>query len=684
MGSGQQARLRAVLAAACGLLCLALFAANALAAAKTPAPPVFGPGLEAAAQALARPFAMDAAVTPGVLLSGISIDSRRITFTLGGAAGQAQVHVLPPAAAGGRLGIEVPPAPGQLAQAQAALAAAVAHNDDGTWTRRLTSPPPTPARGTPPPTLDWQPPLVAAAWLLVLLACLMRAVRLLRAQPRGTRLQLAAVLALVLAAALLARERAPLTPLRPNGHAFIDFGVAMSLPETEPTHAAEVHHVGPSWIKAQRLVVRLTGRHHDGVGNAAILLGVLASLLTAAAVWGASQGMGPALLAGMLVALLPVAVRVGHSESPLVFAQALVPAALWLAGRDPRPLDRAGLWTAVLLLATGHPFGAALALATLCLALLLEMFPPQTDPPQPVLSLRALLPWIAVATAALVALLALASRNFADPGPGDAVARTLRLKESLWGSWSWGSPPALLLAVLTGLGWILCRRGRSRLLVALGLSGALAAVLLPDLILSNCDASRLRYEAPLAPLLAMLFAALPATMDAARRRHRLAPLAVHACIAAVVVALAWPQAGSQRLDQQGRSYQDLRTVLDSQRGALQLLTPPPLTLASYRMPIGAWSAQGPTIQSVTSAEFVAQCRQGAMPSPSTLVLQDARCLFVGPDRQPARICEAIEALADPHRVLAAHPGRLTPEAELFHFTGDRFPWRLSAARCPPP
>ena len=644
----------------------------------------FGPGLEQPTLALVQPFRDDGPVGPGVVLAQVEIESAEIRYHLRDVVGaEALVALAPPQEPGQRLLVQRKPAPNPpLQTAQAALADAIARNDDGSLSARLVAP----DALTPAQRVGTRATL--AAWLLLGLAVLSRLRRMLM-EIEGLRRRLLAM-ALLLALGLLAggvRLAAPLTPLRPNTHAFTDFAIAMGQPDVMPAYRATRQFYGNTWIDVQRAFVPLAGRTHDGVGLVSAAAGALAVVLAAAAVGAASLQLWPALLAGLVLACAPVAMRIGHSESPVVFAQLLVAASLFLATRRASLLERCGFLAAIALLALAPVIGGALAASVVLLAWAAVHHPlaPRETPPR--LTWLRTAPWLLLL--ALIAATALwqASRLTAGWGEKSQTAQTVRAAlanwHPLWPQAAWGAPLALALAAVGVLGWLHATPGwLPRLRLGLVLAGASLAALAPMPSVATSLGSQLRYEATLGPLLVLGFAGAPllVPVQGGWRKPLFALMLLLALSTAVSLCL--PQAGARFLDLQGRSYQQLRSKLGGLRGEVTLLVPTPGRGAMpMAAPIGAWSRRGPVMVEVTSDDFLARCRQGQPPLPQTFVLLDAVCTV----NHGAPPCQPIAPLADSGRVLARRAERIPDggRGEFHTYASDTFTWQLAAARCPP-
>ena len=342
-------------------------------------PPAWiGPGREADVLKLLRPFKDGAAVEPGITLAKVQIEAQRITLELADTTGQTAQLVL--LAQGGPKAFALQraqaPTP-QLAKAIEILAAAIQRNDDGSFfavarpgpmaannpqLRQMRADAATAAQGDSVELGGAQAKASAAAWLLLALAVLAKALR-----PPRTWITYG-VGALVIAAASAVRRGLPFTPLHADDHAYRELGVALSLPELHGRAQTLLHDYGPAWWQLQRWTVPIFGDSHDAVGRWAAALGGLSVALATLTARRVSGRWLAALVGAAVLATSPIAARVGHSESTMVVAQLLVALALWLASPPTPPgagrLDLLGVLAALVLLAWGHPLGPVLAMGT--------------------------------------------------------------------------------------------------------------------------------------------------------------------------------------------------------------------------------------------------------------------------------------------------------------------------------
>jgi hypothetical protein len=266
----------------------------------------------------------------------------------------------------------VPPAPDPLMrEALAALRKAVAAHDRPDLLATLAAQPDAaaaPNTERPPPRvtsqgIGWRLGLAALLWLsaLVGLALIVRAVG------PGLRWPDRALPFGVALAAWLVRTTLDPALLHCNNHGIED---ARLLVAADPGEAwALLMRYGPTWFAPHRWLTQLLGADLDAMLRAAAGLGALAAAVTglAARIWTGSRAAG--LMAGMLVAVLPVAARVGWSESPNAAGQVAV-ALVVFAVAAIRCDMRGGRWLLVCALAIvswGHTFAPGLAVALVVL-----------------------------------------------------------------------------------------------------------------------------------------------------------------------------------------------------------------------------------------------------------------------------------------------------------------------------
>lgn len=368
--------------------------------AADPAPfRAFTPGHETELLALIAPWTMDGEVA-GARLTGLQVASNHIAWEVRGPAGEVAqlrwtartaVAATPQDAAfaaSASFAQQVhpwPPPPALLA-ALRALAKQVQEHDRGGWVARLTQPIAPTVSATLPPdrpqrpddTAAPRPPadasvtawLAAAAllWTLVLAALAVSAAqgwRALGAEQRGATVAMAVLLTTV---AAVVRWLVPPTLLHCNNHGIEDLGAVLGDDPAGWTRL--VLRYGPAFFGPQAWLARLTGGTDTAVFAASVGWGAAATLLTALAAWQWSGLRSVGLAAGLWMAVLPLAVRVGHSESTLAIGQCVVALVLLgMAGVRTAgdPLRRRAAWVlllaALVLLAAGHTFGPGYAVA---------------------------------------------------------------------------------------------------------------------------------------------------------------------------------------------------------------------------------------------------------------------------------------------------------------------------------
>jgi len=602
---------------------LALVAQPALAA-----PNVFAPGHEADVLRLIEPYRDQGEITPGIVLTDIAILRERIVFRLQTAPGrQAQVILKPTdlqAAGGPQFACEAPPAAPDLAAAQQALIAAIRSHDRGQvpqWTRHTE--PEQPAFRWPQTTLPW---LVVAALLWVLLLAALCWPQPARALSRPQRALGWGWGLLVVVVAAEARKTSPFWLLH-GDHGPGDIAFALRLPMTNAAASDLLATLGPAWTGAQQVLVALFGATHDGLARVSVLVGATAAGLSFGAARCASQRWLPALLAGLVVACAPAFVRLGHSESPFVFAQWLVAAALWLALRPPSRLGTAGLVAAVALLSLGHPVGIGLAAGTALLAWALCAPPPPTTETQIVWQRAGLALALALAAASgLVLALAhhgreVASR-FSFGSSFDVPFAGGMIRHALWLQADW-APNGLGLLALTGLlAWLMGASWPRRCAAVAGV----AALALSGLAVSYCLADLVRYQAVWAAPVAVAFA-LAARLPERLPSVRWLAVLVTLVLLAVGLAALRDRAGVQVLDTAGQAYGALREAFPNQKQALTLVVPEcePGAARCIAAPHGPWSDLGPTVREWRTGAAARACAaQGHLP-PETYVLLGPSC-----------------------------------------------------------
>jgi hypothetical protein len=566
-----------------------------------------------------------------------------------------------------------------LVESQTLLLGAVAKNDDGQFfARPLAAEGPTPRKGS---VLDaeadqrapWLTGLAVALWVLLGL-CIARAAT--GGGIPGTPWLSRSVLALVvLYVALQARREVPFWPIHANQHAYEDLGVALSLPESAHDAARAVAEYGPAWVTLQRQTVGVFGATHEGVARWSNWVGALAALF---AFLAAARLAGPwrALPGALVVAWAPVAVRVGHSESPVVVAQLLVGVALWLAAGSRR-VERVGVVVALLLLALGHPLGPALAGAVALSAWALAplgthhskpagdalALPTRPDAAEP--RHTAALPWLAILVATVAVGLAIALWGNAGLLQGRAERTgvvplpTAPHAFWLWLDPAWAPVSAMVPLALGVVGlWRGVRSSANRLVAALRTSAfalGVAGLTAAGFVVIACVSDGLRYQAPFAPLVCV---AMALSWRAVRGEFawRWPLRVVHAlALVAVLLELTRTPPGATALDSQGHADTALRKALAHEKGDVWLLVPDrddgpgPVARVPLEVPVGMWREAGPRVRPLLVGDAATACRTG-MPLPQPLYV------WLGP------ACHALETAgrAPPCRELGPYVDRSRP------------------------
>ena len=592
--------------------------------------PVIGAGREPAALELLSPYALHQEVIDGVVIDSVRLEPRRIVVRMVSPAGEAELHLLvtPSATAhGGSFELSVPDArftPPELRRAAAKLARVVRENDDGTFFADVPLRPReqfvTGIRTGEEDEafLRARLLLAAAALLWGVLAATMVMSTLSAGISRRAALRGGIVFAVVLGVAWVARVTLPATALHANTHAYAGFEVALALPESENTTAARVLTNGPGWYAAQRALTPFVGRHHDGVMALCAIFGALALALAAVGALRAGSGVGGAIMAGVLLALVPAWARVGRSESIFVVGQLLVGATLFLAPRQERMAARVGVWIALVLLTSGQLLGAAFAGGVACMAWALSP------------GVRRLP--VLYASAVLLGALPSAMTHLAVVARHAGEIRLITpllprfWNNQLWLHLEWGARGLLLLLGmgLVALAW---PRGDSRgaWRLAAGLMGA-HILLIAGLQVHGALSDALRYQSLLAPFLVPLVAFAPSLARLVPGAPAWARLSRRGALVLLAAGLLWSaselaRAGAGRavLDSQGQAYRHLRATLAAHRGDIWLIAADKAGRVENNLPLGPLSASGPRIRALPLAEAHARCeREGRLP-PATMV-----------------------------------------------------------------
>ena len=474
--------------------------------------------------------------------------------------------------------------------------------------------------------------------------------------------------------ALLARLRAPFWPLHSNDHAYDDIALVLDLPADNVAARARLQSFGESWPELQKLGLHLTGQTHDGLALLSAFLGALAVLATVMAARRLALPRVPVLLAGALAALVPVGLRVAHSESAFVVAQLLVALALLLGASQPSRWTQIGLAGVILLLATGHALGPGYAFGMALLAWALRHNR-----------------WRLLVFLLTVALLGLAMDwlyNGAAIGVRTGgplgVLGLLRHPQAhtLWLDRHWMPPAWPLLALL---GWWACLpapRWRAALASALGLLALLVTGLLPI----ACASDVLRYQAPWLPVVALALAGsgrLPAVLHKPLRRPaHLLTIALWLLLALEARELG---TGFSALDVQGQTYAALRDALGHERGLLVWLVPEftGSQRAYLAAPAGRWRDDGPEVLEMHPDVARFQCQRfGHLPGPAVLALEPA-CLSL-PGQSPCDVLRPfLQERLKQQQIARLAPGLASTTAEFLDFAPASLHLEVWRAQCPP-
>ena len=638
-------------------------------------------GREADVLRLLLPFVDDGPVGATVL-HRIAIGADNVTLEVTEPGGQTAAVTLTPRpqadASPGSRSFRIalsPAATPQLGQAQLLLRAAVERNDDGTFFAHASI---LPARAPPPPVVAALLPLaLVVANLLWLLLLAVLAVRMWR--DRRPRRWLAWLLLATLAAAL--RRQVPFVPLHANGHGLEEILVAIGAPDSQAATLSYVTQYGPTWLTPLRSLTWLLGQTHDQLAVGSAALGGLATTLAVAAAWRLSRQWLWTALAATLMLLVPVATRVGHSESAFVVAQLLVALGLWLATWPDR-LAAVALALVLALLALGHPVGTGLAAGVFLLALAMAL---QRGEP----AAKRALPLLAVLGVAVALELTLTRSGVAARLTQDGHWH-LPLPTVSHAYWLWlqpgYAPRVAALALLPGL-WAF-GRGRAGLMrwltPAVALSGA-ALVAATGLMVGFCVTDCLRYQAPFAPVAVLLVAGAGQGLPT-RLAGRLVALALWLSIAVELPALD----GGRQLDAQGQAYVALRQALSGLHGDVWLVAPDRAAgheQVVVQMPAGQLVRDGANLRTMLVADVRAPCAAGRKLPQQAFVWLDNACAGRVAEGQP-QPCASVLPLAGEtlHEAqLVALPPPSLDAAMRGEFNGyppGRIRVRLARAQCP--
>lgn len=670
---------------------------------------IVGRGREAEVQKLFVPFGDGLPITPAVRLTGIRIGHDQIVVQLaedvtGSSPLRGDLKLMPtgkrvvepaaPAPSGSfQFAVRAPSA--ALAQAAGLLADAVRRNDDGQFFARGGK---QAAPEAPPPAL-WVVATVAALWGLVALAIAELAVR--------HRRRLAAWLfaAAILLLAARARQEVLFTPLHADDHAWLDAAIGLANPDVSGAAHRLLGRYGPSWVLLQRWTAPLLGEDLAALGRWSTVVGALATVLSGLAAARLTGLLRHGWLPALVVAWLPVSVRVGRSESAVVLAQFLLAAVVLLApGR--RWLEQLGCVAAIALLATGHPVGPVFAAAGVAAVWALRrpseglvanlpagagQFPALPGRSAAATGLLRRIEWSTALGPALAWLVAagwLLQQQQALLGERlDTTNRILPIPGEPWAFWLWwrsdyGSAIALGLAFIGPLLWKQVSRWRRLWLFLALLAGSIAGWLVVA-----CLTDALRYQAPLAPLVAIGLA----TWGVAREDGLPRPFWQSLAMLGVVWQLIGQPAGLRIDDAQAQSFRHLQHLWPDAKGEVQFLLPALDEFASRRVvmdaPRGRLWAGGPrsTVRSVV--DFVQDCRDGVTQPPAWLYLSST-CSAVPLQGSP-EICATLYAVidhTDPVRSATVKPlkplGAFGLRGEFHDYRSDAIFFWLARAKCP--
>jgi len=607
-----------------GLACLcfaALFAIDAQAQVG------IGQGREPDILKLLLPYRDEGAVGDGVVIASIAIARDKVQITLQTPdATSATVELVPMAAPSPKsfqirsLSTQNP----RLIAAQRLVTQAVEHNDDGKF---FAQHPQIAAEVSQNPLrLNALLGLTAALWLLLLLAV---AARFWRA-PRP--LLGLAEFAAALVVGVFARRAVPFSPLHANHHAYEDLALGLSVPGTDAIAMRNLSEYGPAWLGFQRWTIGLGDVSHDGMARWSIAVGAVAMALAYAAT-ARMHGRFWAIFAFTLVALAPLTLRVGHSESVFVVAQLLIAVALFLGTAEQSRLDRVGLYGALVLLSLGHPLGAGYATGAALLAFVAQNSAVAAQRAPFLARLREL---AALAAAVLVGL------TLQLLGSGSLLASRATVADqivpiplqfwqfSLWCDAAWAPSLVVPLALL---GCVAVRAPTSTeawwqsRLDQLSKAFGFAVLFATGLLVTACVSDGLRYQAPLAPVLLLLIGHC-ANFSAQFGQQLSLRFVTAAILLAGFVDALRPRPASQIMDIQAQSYHQLRQWLHDQSGDVWLLVPNrdgARRSVVLEAPVGRLSRNGPTIKALRAGDAQTACATHLQLPANSHVFWDAPC-----------------------------------------------------------
>ncbi len=516
-----------------------------------------------------------------------------------------------------RIAVPVAPTP-QLAQAQQLLRAAIVRNDDGSFFAHarviwMTEQTPVMDSGALRFALQW----ASALWGILLALLVWHAWR------DRAPLKWLFWLSFALLAALV-RRQTPFVPLHANGHGLEELLVAIGGPDDAGATGRFVLQYGPAWLTPLRSLTAWIGQTHDQLAVVSSALGGLAAAFGTAAAWRLSrQWLWTAMAAGIFI-FVPVAARVGHSESPFVVAQLLVALSLWLSTHRTHGTQFALLLT-LALLALGHPVGIGFAAGVYLLILAISLDDAEWRPAFHLLLLAGTV--IAVGVELSQCRMSVADRLTSSPQFQIPVP-TRPQDYWLWLQAGY-APRAAMLAMAMGL-WSFGRGrvGRMRWVVlgtALMGTGLVAAA---GLMVTACVTDGLRYQAPFAPVLTLLVARAGQGFAEHFQGRILA--------AALWLSIAWGfgdlDAG-RRPDAQGQAYLDLRQNLRRLTGDVWLVTPDRARgheQVVVQMPLGRLSTDGAILRTLTVSDVQTACTTHMTLPKQAFVWLDPACAAVVP------------------------------------------------------
>ncbi|MSQ81852.1 MAG: hypothetical protein EXR77_02920 [Myxococcales bacterium] len=517
-----------------GLACW-IVAAVAFGASNSAIAQAIGPGHEAEIESLVAPYTSGSALTYAAKLDGISIGAQHVDFVVSGPLGQATLRarlrpqstteqVAGPSWTFERLLEPMPPA---LAAALDVVQAQIIQADQGQWRQKLLG-----VAAAPPAQVGvqarqpvefarWRLVEAAAMWALViaLLGWLARTAVSNR-QGRtwgGTVAWTMAVCALLLLP-FAQRHLLPQAMLHCNNHGIED---ARLLTSANPLHHATLlARYGPAWFAPHWALTQVLGGTDQAMALAATLAGCAAAVVgfVAGWLWSGVRG-GLAML--LLLAVMPLAVRVANSESSFAFGQLAVALAILSVAmirvpatteHQPAPKDRRSslpglgwglLGPSLWLVGTGHSFGPGLAGA-----LVIFFAPELLGPPS---AGRRWWPTLAAASVAPLAFLPLVLSG--DPNNRARIAAATWQEASpfkpllhvLWWQPAW-TTPVLVVAILVGVLAPTFGSESRNSRIFNGIMRLLGAWLLigVTLFVGGSHSVALRYQGLLAPVAALL------------------------------------------------------------------------------------------------------------------------------------------------------------------------------------